>query len=266
LQEDAFKPNATEDDPAFGKAMKGGRTKGEQDRDESAGLVCADKLEQMQHAKDYSLYIEQHKLEGRDVSDLPDNAEDPTIVRSTSYVGSGVFVSQVSNPKALLEEMNLHRTSALLLRNLPPTVTRDELLRLCGESHSGFLRLRLLPPDPGLKWYRQAIATYWHNANLTKITWKIRGTVIKGAPMQILEFREFKRRIEYTDGIAGDKSVILRDIQLCKSLVEFLDAKATLWGTSPKEESEENKPDLKVAAVSADDGAQPDKVCRTLCT
>jgi hypothetical protein len=54
----------------------------------------------------------------------------------------------------------------------------------------------------------------------------------------VLEYREFKRRIEYIDGIAGDKSVVLRDIQLCKSLIEFLDARAQLWGTAPKETDE----------------------------
>ena len=95
LQEVAFNPDAAEDDAAFGKAMKGGRTKDEQTRDETSGMVNSAELEQMQHARDYSLYIEQHKLEGRDVSDLPDNTDPATMTRETSYVGSGVFVSQV---------------------------------------------------------------------------------------------------------------------------------------------------------------------------
>lgn len=55
---------------------------------------------------------------------------------------------------------------------------------------------------------------------------------------QVLEYREFKRRCEYTSGLAGDKSVVLRDIQLCKSLIELFDARTQLWGTDVVDEED----------------------------
>lgn len=135
-------------------------------------------------------------VQGRNWNDLPDQVQAGE--RKGMYdSGKGVFITQHAQPKDI-DEMNLHRTAALLLRNLPPGVTRAELLsvshwlidcfidwQLCGEVHGGFLRLRVLPPDPNQRWYRNAIATFWHNANLTKITWKVRGTVMRGAPLQV---------------------------------------------------------------------------------
>lgn len=72
--------------------------------------------------------------------------------------------------------------------------------------------------------------------------------------MQVFEFREFKRRIEYVDGIAGDKSIVLRDIQLCKSLVEFMDARAQLWGMEPQS-ADKKKAEEKVSNCSKNEFA-----------
>ncbi len=70
-------------------------------------------LEQMQHARDYSVYVREHEG-GPDMSEAPDDLEPLNVNRSTAYMGSGVFVSQAQNPK-LLEEMNLHKVRHILM-------------------------------------------------------------------------------------------------------------------------------------------------------
>uniref|UniRef100_A0A914UH46 SERRATE/Ars2 C-terminal domain-containing protein n=1 Tax=Plectus sambesii TaxID=2011161 RepID=A0A914UH46_9BILA len=169
------------------------------------------------------------------MSEAPDDLEPAGLVQSTAYVGSGVFVSQTQNPKPL-EEMNLHKVSALFLHNIPPSVTRQELEEMCSQAHGGFLRLHPTEPDPNNKYYRDCVVSYWYNANLKKIMWKLRGTRLRGALLMVMDHREHVRRIENVDGLAADKSVVLRDIQLCKSLIEYLDKKEQLWGHAGPEE------------------------------
>lgn len=84
------------------------------DKEEGVALT-EEMLEQMQHARDYSLYVQEHEG-GPDMSEAPDDLQPPGLNISTSYVGSGVFISQAQNPKPL-EEMNLHKVCnfALLL-------------------------------------------------------------------------------------------------------------------------------------------------------
>lgn len=110
-----------------------------------------------------------------------------------------------------------------------------------------------MEPDPNNKYYRDCVVSYWYNANLKKIMWKLRGTRLRGALLMVMEYREFVRRIDVVDGLAGDKSVVLRDIQLCKSLIEYLDKKERLWGHTGLDEVE----------VGEEEGPETSRVSRT---
>lgn len=139
-----------------------------------------------------------------------------------------MFVSHVTNSKNL-SATSLHKSAALCLRNIDPNITRAELENICADAHGGFLRLYLSDPDAKNNFCRHGIASFWQNANLTKICWILRGHKLRGKPLMVFEYRDFKKRIELVDGLAADKSVVLRDIQLCKSLIEYLDKRHDLW-------------------------------------
>lgn len=212
--------------------------------DERDAAPDAEELERAQHAKDYSYYIQERMAGTLDAPDDVAEAGDAQLEKRTEYLGSGVFVQQVVDPKKL-EEMNLHKTAAIMIRNIPPTVPRAEVEGLVADTHGGYLRLFLSPPDPAHKYMRTAIVSFWFNANLQKIIWKIRGTSLRGvqvgypsspywAPgslvrkvqIVVIEYRDYGRKIDWIDGLAGDKSVVLRDIQLAKSLITHLDKKS----------------------------------------
>lgn len=160
------------------------------------------------------------------MSDAPDNLD--AFDRETNYIGGGVFISRVHEPKQL-EEMNLHRVSALLIKNISPIVTRHQLESMCRAAHGGFLRLHVGDPNPHDRYMREAIVSFWFNANLKKIGWKLRGTHLAGEPLIIADYVDNERRIAIVDGLAADRAVVLRDIHICKNMIEFLDKKERIW-------------------------------------
>lgn len=131
--------------------------------------------------------------------------------------------------KTSRNETSLHKAAALCLRHLDPTVTRAEIEDVCCDAHGGFMRVYFTDPDPQHNWRRHCVASFWHNANLKKVLWVLRGKKLHGKPLMVFEYRDFTKRIDLVDGLAADKSVVLRDIQLCKSLIEYLDRKNGLW-------------------------------------
>jgi hypothetical protein len=116
---------------AVGKAP--GQCLGE---DERAEAPSDEALEVAQAAKDYSHYIQKRVKASVELEDLVDEVGEACLrlERRTEYLGSGVFVQQVVDPKRL-EEMNLQKISAIMVRNIPPTVPRAEVESLVGDTH-----------------------------------------------------------------------------------------------------------------------------------
>lgn len=57
--------------------------------------------------------------------------------------------------------------------------------------------------------------------------------------LRIFEFRDFQKRIELIDGLASDKSIVLRDVQLCKNLIGYLDRRHGLWNCGAEKKNDE---------------------------
>jgi hypothetical protein len=100
---------------------------------------------------------------------------------------------------------------------------------MCRAAHGGFLRLHIGDPNPHNRYFREAIVSFWFNANVKKICWKLRGTHLAGEPIVIADYVESERRIAIVDGITADRAVVLRDIHICKNMIEFLDKKERIW-------------------------------------
>lgn len=201
---------------------------------------AATELEIAQHARDYTKFVSEHTEEvalpavGEEYQppNLPKIAISKNLTE-TRYIGDGVFVQRpklILADKTPLSETILHRALSLCLRDVSPKVFRRELEEICSNVHGGFMRLYMSEPDPQRDFCRQAIASFWANANVMKICWELRARRLHtGQSLNVIEYRDFSKRIDLIDGLASDKSIVLRDIQLCKNLIDFLDRRHRLW-------------------------------------
>uniref|UniRef100_A0A915KKH9 C2H2-type domain-containing protein n=1 Tax=Romanomermis culicivorax TaxID=13658 RepID=A0A915KKH9_ROMCU len=209
-------------------------------REEETKKKSATELEIAQHARDYTKFVSEHTEKVA----LPieyDECQQPNLPKitisknltETRYIGDGVFVQRpklILADKTPLSETILHRALSLCLRDVSPKVFRHELEETCKHAHGGFMRLYISEPDPERDFCRQAIASFWANANVMKICWALRARQLHtGHSLNVIEYRDFSKRIDLIDGLASDKSIVLRDIQLCKNLIEFLDRRHHLW-------------------------------------
>ena len=62
----------------------------------------------------------------------------------------------------------LHKTSSIFLRNLPPTVTKQEVEAMC-RRYEGFLRSAIADPAPDRRWFRRGCTPgRWHQVSQVK--------------------------------------------------------------------------------------------------
>jgi len=59
----------------------------------------------------------------------------------------------------------LHRTASIFLRNLSPTITKQEVESLC-KKYPGFLRVAIADPQPDKRFSRRAWVTFKRNVNI----------------------------------------------------------------------------------------------------
>ncbi|QQP38797.1 Serrate RNA effector molecule -like protein [Caligus rogercresseyi] len=57
------------------------------------------------------------------------------------------------------EPRALHRTASIFLRNLAPTITKQEVEAMC-KRYSGFLRAAIADPQPDRRWFRRGWVTF----------------------------------------------------------------------------------------------------------
>ena len=66
----------------------------------------------------------------------------------------------------------LHKTSSIFLRNLPPTVTKQEVEAMC-RRYEGFLRSAIADPAPDRRWFRRGWVTYKRTVKIKDICYNL---------------------------------------------------------------------------------------------
>ena len=66
----------------------------------------------------------------------------------------------------------LHKTSSIFLRNLPPTVTKQEVEAMC-RRYEGFLRSAIADPAPDRRWFRRGWVTYQRTVKIKDICYNL---------------------------------------------------------------------------------------------
>merc|ERR1739842_56190 len=67
--------------------------------------------------------------------------------------GDGETKDDEPKPKAL------HKTASIFLRNLAPTITKQEVEAMC-RRYNGFLRAAMADPQPERRWFRRGWVTF----------------------------------------------------------------------------------------------------------
>lgn len=129
----------------------------------------------------------------------------------------------------------LHRTSSLFLRNLAPTITKEDIENVV-KKFKGFLRVALADPQLDKRWSRRGWITFERDVDIKEICWNISNIRIKDNELSPIVNRDLSRRIRTVSSITTNKHVVRNDMKLCVQIINNLDKKFSLWCESSSEE------------------------------
>jgi hypothetical protein len=136
------------------------------------------------------------------------------------------LVEEDSPPVKKLEE--LHKTSSIFVRNLAPTITKDEVEALC-KRYEGFLRVAIADPAVERRWFRRGWITFKRDVNIKEICWALNNIRLRDCELAPIVNRDLSRRVRPVNGITSHKTICKNDIKLCAKIAHSLDEKSGLW-------------------------------------
>lgn len=131
----------------------------------------------------------------------------------------------------------IYKTTSICLRNLAPTITKQEIVAMCSR-YDGFLRLALAEPQPERRWLRRGWLTFKRDANIKEICWHFNNIRLRDFDLGAIINKDLSKRIRYVSGITGHKQVVRSDIRIAAKIVLHLDQKAQLWSDSTEKQEE----------------------------
>lgn len=147
---------------------------------------------------------------------------------------------------------NLHKTCSIFMRNLAPSVTKQDLENLC-KDYEGFKRVAISDPAPERGFFRRGWITFESHVDVKKICWNLQNTKIKDFNPGAIVNRELTNRIRPNVSLVSHhKSVIKNDIKLAMKVIQNMDRRWNIWReegdeslVEPEEEELDSKPDEK---------------------
>lgn len=84
---------------------------------------------------------------------------------------------KTSEKKKLTDNKNLHKTCSIFMRNLAPSVTKQDLENLC-KDYEGFKRVAISDPAPERGFFRRGWITFESHVDVKKICWNLQNTKV----------------------------------------------------------------------------------------
>ncbi|XP_045110234.1 serrate RNA effector molecule homolog isoform X2 [Portunus trituberculatus] len=122
----------------------------------------------------------------------------------------------------------LHKTASIFLRNLAPTITKQEVEAMC-RRYNGFLRAAIADPQPERRWFRRGWVTFKRHVNIKDICWNLNNIRLRDCELGAIVNRDLSRRIRTVNGITSHRSVVRADIKLSAKIIQNLDSRWGLW-------------------------------------
>merc|ERR1719189_2037003 len=141
----------------------------------------------------------------------------------------------------------LHKTTSIFLRNLAPTITKQEVEAMC-KRYPGFLRAAIADPQPERRWFRRGWITFERDVKIKEICYSLNNIRLRDFELGPIVNRDLSRRIRTVNGITVDRKVVRNDIKLAAKIITNLDQKWNLW-----QKPQENR-DVNDAKASIDMG------------
>ncbi|XP_044751851.1 serrate RNA effector molecule homolog isoform X2 [Coccinella septempunctata] len=165
-----------------------------------------------------------------EIKEKKEEKEDKEEVKEEEKVET-IEEDKPEKPKAL------HKTTSIFLRNLAPTITKQEVEAICAR-YAGFLRVALAEPQPERRWLRRGWVTFKRDANIKEICWNLNNIRLRDCELGAIVNRDLSRRIRAVNGITAHKQVVRSDINIASRVVLHMDTKAGLWldGRESKED------------------------------
>lgn len=142
----------------------------------------------------------------------------------------------------------LHRTNSIFLRNLAPTITKQEVEAMC-RRYPGFIRVALQDPQPERRFLRRGWLTFSKTCNIKDVCWTLNNIRLKDCELGATLNRELKQRIRMANGLAVHKQVMKNDIKMAAKIIQILDKKWNLWEEEGEEKKDEEK-ELQIGFIA----------------
>jgi len=143
----------------------------------------------------------------------------------------------------------LHRTCSIFLRNLAPTITRQEVEAMC-KRYPGFIRVALQDPQPERRFLRRGWVTFERTVNIKDICWNLNNIRLRDCEMGAIVNRELKQRVRPVNGVTNYQQVIKADVKLAAKIVQNLDKKWGLWEKKEEEKMDSSKDSISIGLQS----------------
>jgi len=172
--------------------------------------------------------------------------EDPEIKEEGEKDDTVVEEDMDNDQKESIKPRALHKTSSIFLRNLAPTITKQEVEAMC-KRFDGFLRSAIADPAPDRRWFRRGWVTFKRDVKIKDICFNLNNIRLRDCELGPIVNRDLTRRIRTVAGLTQDKKVVRNDIKLAAKIITNLDGKWGLW----KAEGEENKEEIMLGLASS---------------
>merc|ERR1719219_3337835 len=116
----------------------------------------------------------------------------------------------------------------IFLRNLPPTVTKQEVEAMY-RRYEGFLRSAIADPAPDRRWFRRGWVTYQRTVKIKDICYNLNNIRLRDCELGPIVNRDLTKRVRTVPGLTQDKKVVRNDIKLAAKIITNLDTKWNLW-------------------------------------
>jgi len=128
----------------------------------------------------------------------------------------------------------LHRTASIFLRNLAPTITKQEVEAMC-KRYPGFLRAAIADPQADRRWFRRGWITFERDVKIKEICYNLNNIRLRDCELGPIVNRDLTRRIRTVNGVTVDRKVVRNDIKLAAKVITNLDKRWNLWQLDKKE-------------------------------
>ncbi|KAK2165819.1 hypothetical protein LSH36_45g11011 [Paralvinella palmiformis] len=143
-----------------------------------------------------------------------------------------------------------HKTHSIFLRNLAPTITKQEVEAMC-KRYPGFLRVALQDPQPERRFFRRGWVTFDRTVNIKDICWNLNNIRLRDCEMGAIVNRELKQRVRPVSGITAHKTVTKQDIKHAAKIVQNFDNRWNIWADDEEKKDEEKEPAMVMGLVSS---------------